>query len=76
MICRCFGRTFDVSRPAAAAFGQRARAVAEVVMGLGDYDAYVAHMGKNHPGDETLTREGFFRAREAARYGAGGMRCC
>ena len=68
MICRCFGRTFDLSR---------ARAVMELVVGLPDYDRYVAHLQEVHPETQAMSRDAFFRTRQDARFGAGGgLRCC
>jgi uncharacterized short protein YbdD (DUF466 family) len=52
---------------------------ARLMVGQGDYDAYVAHMRATHDGTTVMTREQFFRARENARFGAGGeraFRCC
>ncbi|QGM97155.1 YbdD/YjiX family protein [Methylocystis parvus] len=52
---------------------------ARLMVGQGDYDAYVAHRRATHDGQEIMTREEFFRARENARFGAGGeraFRCC
>ena len=74
MICRCFGQTFDF---AVTRLAQRTRAAAELVVGVPDYDAYLAHLAATHPGEAAMSREAFFRARQAARYGAGGgLRCC
>ncbi len=72
MICRCFGLTFDLSEAA-----RSARAAAELVVGLPDYDHYVAHLRATHPGDAVMSRDAFFRARQNARFGSGGgLRCC
>lgn len=52
---------------------------AKLMVGQGDYDAYAAHMRQRHDGSPVMTREAFFRAREDARFGAGGaraFRCC
>jgi uncharacterized short protein YbdD (DUF466 family) len=50
---------------------------ADLMVGVPDYDAYVAHLSVRHPEAEAMTREVFFRERQAARYGAGGrFRCC
>jgi len=49
---------------------------ARAVLGVPDYEAYLAHMAERHPGGVALTREAFFAARQAARFGRGGMRCC
>lgn len=55
--------------------GQAAR----MMIGIPDYDNYVAHMKKNHPDKSIMTYEEFFRERQDARYGGngkGGFRCC
>jgi len=52
---------------------------AKLMVGQGDYDAYVAHVRARHGGESVMTRAEFFRARENARFGAGGeraFRCC
>jgi uncharacterized short protein YbdD (DUF466 family) len=52
---------------------------ARLMVGQGDYDAYVAHLRARHDGAPIMTRDEFFRARENARFGAGGeraFRCC
>lgn len=52
---------------------------ARLMVGLPNYDAYVAHMAKTHPGQPPMTYEQFFRERQDARYGGGGkggFRCC
>ena len=72
MICRCFGLTFDLGEAA-----RSARAAVEVVAGLPDYERYVAHATAAHPGEDVMSRDAFFRARQAARFGGGGgLRCC
>ncbi|AWM81479.1 hypothetical protein DKL61_14685 [Gammaproteobacteria bacterium ESL0073] len=55
--------------------GQAAR----MMIGIPDYDNYVAHMKKNHPDKPVMTYEEFFKERQEARYGGkgkGGFRCC
>ncbi|WP_424360481.1 YbdD/YjiX family protein [Methylocystis parvus] len=52
---------------------------ARLMVGQGDYDAYVAHMRAKHEDRNIMSRAEFFRARENARFGAGGeraFRCC
>jgi uncharacterized short protein YbdD (DUF466 family) len=52
---------------------------ARLMVGQGDYDAYVAHTRAMHGDRPVMSREEFFRARENARFGAGGeraFRCC
>ena len=48
------------------------------MVGLPDYDTYAAHRTATHPDLPVMTREEFFRERQARRYGAGGggLRCC
>ncbi len=51
--------------------------VARLMVGVPDYDNYVQHMRLNHPEDEPMSYEDFFRERQDARYGGkGGFRCC
>jgi len=50
-----------------------------LMVGLPDYEAYVAHVARTHPGQAPMTYQEFFRERQAARYGDGGsrgIRCC
>ena len=57
----------------------RLRAAARVVrtiVGVPDYDRYVAHVRRCHPGREPLAREAFLRERLEARYSRPGSRCC
>lgn len=59
--------------------GQKLRDGARLMIGQGDYDAYVAHRRENHPGEPLMTREEFFLERQASRFGEGGrraLRCC
>jgi len=58
---------------------QKLRDGAKLMVGQGDYDAYAAHVRARHDGAPIMTRDEFFRARENARFGAGGaraFRCC
>jgi uncharacterized short protein YbdD (DUF466 family) len=72
MICRCFGRSIDLVQ-----VGRRLTEAADLMVGVPDYDAYRAHVAANHPDAMAMSREAFFRDRQAARYGAGGrFRCC
>lgn len=48
-----------------------------LMVGLPEYDTYVAHMEKTHPGQPMMSYEDFFRERQEARYnGAKAGRCC
>ena len=52
---------------------------ARLMVGQGDYDAYVAHMRVRHAESAILSQPEFFRVCENARFGAGGeraFRCC
>ena len=55
---------------------ERAAQTARLAVGMPDYDAYVAHVRQRHPDAAPMTREEFFRERQAARYGRGSSRCC
>jgi uncharacterized short protein YbdD (DUF466 family) len=46
------------------------------VIGLPDYEAYLAHRRANHPEEPAMTREAFYRNRQQARFGSGQGRCC
>ena len=48
-----------------------------LMVGLPDYDTYVAHMQATHPDQAVMSFEAFFRERQEARYGGkSGGRCC
>ncbi|AJC20604.1 YbdD/YjiX family protein [Pandoraea pulmonicola] len=48
-----------------------------LMVGLPDYDTYVAHMRATHPDRPVMSYEAFFRERQEARYGGkSGGRCC
>jgi len=47
-----------------------------LMVGLPDYDTYVAHMRRQHPDRPVMTYEQFFRERQNARYGTGAGKCC
>ena len=63
-----------------AACRKRLREGARLMIGVPDYDTYVAHMRQAHPDRPVMTDAEFFRERQAARYGEGtttrGFRCC
>ena len=70
------------SERAALAEGMRrlwrgARQTARLMIGVPDYDTYVAHCRQHHPERPPMTREAFFRNRLDARYGGDGrIGCC
>lgn len=49
-----------------------------LMVGLPEYDTYLAHMEKTHPDQVPMDYETFFRERQEARYGGAGKRggCC
>lgn len=55
-----------------AYLGQAAR----MMVGLPDYETYVAHMRSQHPERTPMSYEEFFRERQEARYGGGAGKCC
>jgi uncharacterized short protein YbdD (DUF466 family) len=58
---------------------KKLRQGANLMIGQGDYDAYVAHREKTHPGESVMTREAYFLERQARRFGESGergFRCC
>ncbi len=67
------------SAPGAADIGGLARRVARVIrriIGVPDYDTYVAHMLAKHAGEQPLSEREFHRERLTARYSTPGNRCC
>jgi uncharacterized short protein YbdD (DUF466 family) len=42
-----------------------------LMVGLPEYDTYLAHMEREHPDKTPMTYEAFFRERQEARYGSG-----
>jgi uncharacterized short protein YbdD (DUF466 family) len=65
--------------PGVRLFGKRLKQTANLMVGLPDYDIYVAHRTATHPELPIMTREEFFRAAQERRYGGasgGGFRCC
>ena len=46
------------------------------IAGVPDYDRYLAHVRRHHPGTVPLSREAFVRERLDARYARPGARCC
>jgi uncharacterized short protein YbdD (DUF466 family) len=46
------------------------------VFGIPDYDAYLRHMEREHPGSPPLSRREFFAAALERKYSRRGPRCC
>lgn len=47
-----------------------------LMVGLPDYQTYLAHMESTHPDRPPMSYEEFFRERQEARYGGGQGKCC
>lgn len=55
------------------------RRTARLMVGVPDYDAYVAHRRAHHPDEAIMSYAEFFRDRQDSRYGAKSgkiSRCC
>lgn len=46
------------------------------VVGVPDYEHYLAHVREHHPGTTPMTRAEFERARMEDKYSRPGQRCC
>ena len=57
---------------------ERVAETARLMVGVPDYDTYVAHRKTTHPGEPVMSYEEFFRERQSARYdvGKGRLRGC
>jgi uncharacterized short protein YbdD (DUF466 family) len=58
---------------------KRIASTARLMVGVPDYDGYVAHRRAKHPGEPVMSYEEFFRERQQSRYGENGgkiTRCC
>ena len=65
---------FDALAQAGRYLGQSMR----LMVGLPEYDSYVAHMEATHPEQAPMSYQDVFRERQQARYGGAGKRggCC
>ena len=62
-----------------ASVGEALRRVAAVVrrvIGVPDYERYLAHVHECHPGTEPMTRRQFEESRMYDKYSRPGQRCC
>ncbi|MHB8838808.1 MAG: YbdD/YjiX family protein [Gemmatimonadaceae bacterium] len=68
----------SVGRDAGSVAGvaRRVAAVIRRIIGVPDYEAYVAHVRSAHPGQEPMSERDFNRERLSARYSRPGSRCC
>lgn len=67
-----------VARCAAAvrAFVRRVPGVVREVVGAPDYERYLEHHARCHPGAAPLDRRGFYAEFVSRRFGPGPTRCC
>jgi len=75
MSCRVCG----LELPDVGKVGRRLRQTARLMIGVPDYDVYLAHRQTNHPDQPVMNKAEFFRDSQDRRYGAGGrtaFRCC
>lgn len=55
---------------------RRAAAIVRRVIGVPDYERYVAHVRECHPDREPMTRQAFEESRMYDKYSRPGQRCC
>jgi uncharacterized short protein YbdD (DUF466 family) len=58
------------------AHGARLATLIRQLAGMPDYEAYLAHRRRHHPGAPVLSERDFFREHLDARYADGPTRCC
>jgi uncharacterized short protein YbdD (DUF466 family) len=59
-----------------AAFVERIAHVIRRVIGVPDYETYLVHARRCHPGEAPMTPEAFAKDALARRYNQPGNRCC
>jgi uncharacterized short protein YbdD (DUF466 family) len=70
---------FDRSAKAAGAAAYWSTRAARLMVGVPDYETYVAHRRAKHPDEPIMSYVEFFRERQQARYAVGKGRfrgCC
>ncbi len=70
---------FDRSAKAASAAAYWSTRAARLMVGVPDYETYVAHRRAKHPNEPIMSYVEFFRERQQARYAVGKGRfrgCC
>jgi uncharacterized short protein YbdD (DUF466 family) len=55
---------------------EQAACIVRRVIGVPDYDRYVAHVNAHHPGSEPISRDEFIKQRMLEKYTKPGGRCC
>ena len=59
-----------------ATAASRTAQIVRRLIGVPDYERYVAHVRAMHPGCEPMPRDAFMRKRMEDRYSRPGARCC
>ncbi|MBA3343111.1 MAG: YbdD/YjiX family protein [Gemmatimonadaceae bacterium] len=59
-----------------ARVADRIARIVRAVLGVPDYEAYLAHVAASHPERVPLTREQFAWESMQSRYSSPGSRCC
>ncbi|UVW30109.1 YbdD/YjiX family protein [Massilia sp. H6] len=67
-----FSDLLDAGVQAGKYLGQSMR----LMVGLPEYDTYLAHMEHTHPDQTPMSYHEFFRERQEARYGGSRATCC
>lgn len=52
------------------------RQTARLMVGVPDYETYLAHRREHHPGEPVMSYAEFFRERQDSRYASGRVRGC
>ena len=71
-----FGDLLDAGVQATRQAGKYLGQSMRLMVGLPEYDTYLAHMERTHPDQVPMTYEEFFRERQEARYGGNRGTCC
>ena len=59
-----------------SSFFSRTASFVRAVLGVPDYERYLAHMRTAHPGDRVMSETEFRITRMNDRYNKAGSRCC
>jgi uncharacterized short protein YbdD (DUF466 family) len=70
------GPQLDASQFSLADQVRKVAKVVRTIIGAPDYERYVAHVKKCHPGQAVMSRDEFAKNRLEARYSQPGNRCC
>lgn len=76
VMTRITGMTGIAGMASLAGSARTLRQSLRLMVGVPEYDAYVAHMRNKHPGQPVMPYQEFFRERQEARYDTRVGRCC